>query len=264
MIKPPIKNAIITAAGKGERMRPLTNDGCKPMVMVAGQPIIGHVLDRLIDAGVTYVAVNTHYKPDSLIAYLQQYAITHPGLTIKTLHEDELLDTGGGIKNLLRIMPEPDQPFYVISGDSYWEDSAAGSVLTLMADSFDPTQSDIMLLLKKLKDMHPTAGSPDYDIDEKLGKPSRSMAKTGSYAWTSVRIIKNHAVFDNTPQGAFSFLTLMDRAEKAGRLQGLLHEGAWHHFSTPADVAAINNLTALQKKTVTEEPPQRRAPAIGS
>ena len=255
----PIEHAFITAAGLGERMRPLTDNCCKPMVEIGGKPIIGYVLDRLVAAGIKYVGVNTFYKPESLETYLQQYETAHPGLTIAPIREDVLLNTGGGIKNGLGTMP--DAPFFVISGDSFWEDADAGAALSLMAQQFDPAKADIMLLLKDLKDMHPTEGSPDYNIDN-TGKISRSLDKTGAYAWTSIRIIKNHAVFDNTPDTPFSFLTLMDRAEAAGKLQGMLHTGQWHHFSTPADVAAVNLHLVTQKKTANDEPLLMRPPSI--
>lgn len=255
-----IKNAIITAAGLGTRMHPLTADRCKPMIEVDGKPIIGHVLDRLVAAGVTHVGINTHYKPDGLKDYLQDYMAANPGLSIRTLHEDVLLDTGGGIKNLLQVMPDPDQPLFVVSGDSYWEDSAQGSALQLMADGFDPARSDIVLLLKKLADMSPTAGSADYHIDNQ-GNLTRSPDQTGPYAWTSIRIIKNHSLFDNTPDTPFTFRILMDQAQNAGRLQGRIHDGQWHHFSTPADVAAVNNLISAQKKTLAPAPNPVASPA---
>lgn len=253
-----IKNAIITAAGLGTRMQPLTADRCKPMVEVDSKPIIGHVLDRLIAAGVTHVGVNTHYKPDGLNDYLRDYAAAHHSLNIKTVHENILLDTGGGIKNLLPVMPDPDQPLFIVSGDSYWEDGQYGSALQQMADAFDPDRSDIMLLLKKLTDMTPTTGSADYHADNQ-GNLTRSLDQTGAYAWTSVRIIKNHALFDNTPDTPFSFRTLMDQAQAAGRLQGMPHSGQWHHFSTPADIAAVNDMIAAQKKTLAPAPPANPA-----
>lgn len=249
-----IKNAIITAAGLGTRMHPLTADRCKPMVEVDGKPIIGHVLDRLVAAGVTHVGVNTHYKPEGLNAYLRDYAAAHPDLSIRTLHEDVLRDTGGGIKNLLAVMPDPDQPLFVVSGDSYWEDSAQGSALQRMAAQFDPAKSDIMLLLKELKDMSPTVGSADYHIDNQ-GNLTRSLDQTGPYAWTSIRIIKNHSLFENTPDTPFTFRILLDQAQAAGRLQGMVHDGPWHHFSTPADIAAVNNMTTAQKKTLATPAP---------
>lgn len=262
-----IKNAVITAAGKGERMRPLTDNLPKPMVVVDGQPIIGHVLDRLVAAGVTNVVVNTHYKPEALIAYLQQYEAAHPGLTITTLHEDVLLDTGGGIKNCLTLMPS-DQPILIVSGDSYWEDSDGGPTLDLMQQRFDSAQMDMLFLLKSIWEMHPTTALGDYSIDND-GRINRALDKKGEYAWTSIRIIKNKSLFDNTPDGPFSFLGVMDNTEKAGRLYGMLHGGHWHHFTTPADVTTVNNLMAMrrdhevkmqalldaQKKTLTEPAP---------
>lgn len=251
MTAKPITNAIITAAGKGERMRPLTDNICKPMVVVDGQPIIGHVLDRLVASGVNNVVINTHYKPESLLAFLQQYETSHPGLKISTLHEDVLLDTGGGIKNCMTLLPA-DEPVIVVSGDSYWEDSDWGPALSLMQQRFDPAKMDMILLVKDVLEMHPTAALGDYDIDEN-GVLTRSLDKKGMYAWTSIRIIKNNSIFDGTPEGPFSFLPLMDKAQAAGRLHGMAHGGHWHHFTTPADVAAVNNMNALQQQATTAQ-----------
>lgn len=240
----PIEHAFITAAGRGERMRPLTDDRPKPMVEVNGQPIIGHVLDRLVAAGVRYVGVNTFYKPEPLEDYLQQYAARHPGLTITIVRESELLDTGGGIKNGLPTMP--NAPFFVVSGDSYWEDAPGTCTLTMMTQEWDSQNMDMLLLLKKLDEMYPTHGSADYNIDNQ-GKITRSLNLTGMYAWTSVRIIKNKSVFDSTPDTPFSFRILMDRAQQNGCLYGHILKGDWHHFSTPADVDSVNRMTARPK-----------------
>lgn len=240
----PIQHAFITAAGRGERMRPLTDLRPKPLVEVNGQPIIGHVLDRLVAAGVHTVGVNTFYKPEPLEDYLQQYAARHPGLTITIIRENELLDTGGGIKNGLKTMP--DSPFFVVSGDSYWVDAPGTCTLSLLAQHWDSHKMDMLLLLKKLSEMYPTRGSADYDIDQQ-GKLMRSHNLTGLYAWTSVRIIKNKSLFDNTPDAPFSFRMLMDQAEQAGRLYGQILKGDWHHFSTPTDIDLVNQLCIRQK-----------------
>ncbi|QQG36272.1 MAG: NTP transferase domain-containing protein [Micavibrio aeruginosavorus] len=243
----PIEHAFITAAGRGERMRPLTDDRPKPLVEVNGQPIIGHVLDRLVAAGVRYVGVNTFYRPEPLEDYLQQYAVRHPGLTITIVRESELLDTGGGIKNGLGTMP--NAPFFVVSGDSYWEDAPGTCTLKMMAQTWDSQNMDMLLLLKKLDEMHPTRGSADYDIDSQ-GKLTRSLNLTGAYAWTSVRIIKNKTIFNNTPDTPFSFRLLMDRAQQAGRLYGHILKDDWHHFSTKADVDSVNQMTARPKMSL--------------
>lgn len=234
-----IDHAFITAAGRGERMKPLTDECCKPMVLVQGKPIIGHVLDRLWAAGVRHIGVNSFYKPEGLESYLQHYQAEHAGLHITVMRETTLLDTGGGIKNGLASMP--DKPFFIVSGDSYWEDNPGTSALTAMAQKFDAQRMDMLFLLRARSKMTVTAGAGDYDI-EPDGKIVRSLDQSGQYVWTSVRIIKNKALFNGSPEGPFSFRLLMDEAQHKNRLYGHIHEGEWHHFSTAADVEAVNNL----------------------
>lgn len=239
-----IEHAFITAAGWGKRMLPLTEDRPKPMVEAAGQPIIGHVLDRLVAARVKHIVVNLFYKPEMLQHFLQQYEAAHPGLTIVTVKEETLLDTGGGIRNGLDTLP--DGPFYIVSGDSFWEDSGAVPALAQLAREWDGDKMDMLLLLQPLKDMYPTAGTGDYHMDE-AGKLKRAGDKSGAYAWTSVRIIKNKRLFDGTPEGPFSFLDLMDAAQSAGKLYGRILNGQWHHLTSPGDVRAVNAYFADRK-----------------
>lgn len=232
-----IEHAFITAAGWGRRMLPLTDNIPKPMVVVAGQPIIGHVLDRLVRAGVKHVVVNLFYKPEPLQQFLRDYEAAHPEVKIVTIREKTLLDTGGGIRNGLATLP--DRPFYVVSGDSFWEDGASGPALLRMAQQWNGDTMDMLLLLQELGTMRPTAGTGDYDIDQQ-GKIHRSLAQKGLYAWTSVRIIKNKSLFEGMPEGPFSFRDMLDAAEARGRLYGTIHDGQWHHLTTPADVGTVD------------------------
>lgn len=245
MNQPPIiEHAFITAAGWGKRMLPLTEDRPKPMVEAAGKPIIAHVLDRLVATGVKHIVINLFYKPEILQQFLQQYEAAHPGLTIVTVKEETLLDTGGGIRNGLDTLP--DGPFYIVSGDSFWEDSGPIPALAQLAREWDGEKMDMLLLLQTLKDMYPTAGTGDYHMDT-AGKLKRAGDKSGAYAWTSVRIIKNKRLFDGTPEGPFSFLDLMDAAQSAGKLYGTILKGQWHHLTSPDDVRAVNAYFASSK-----------------
>jgi MurNAc alpha-1-phosphate uridylyltransferase len=227
-----IDHAFILAAGKGTRLRPYTDNCPKPLVPAGGQPIIDHVLDRLEEGGVTHVTVNLHYMADMLEAHLRRRG--HPAVTFS--REAELLETGGGVRNALDTMGAG--PFFVVSGDSFWIDDPGRRALARLAAFWDPGKMDLLLLMQPLSRMILTEGRGDYDILPD-GRAVRSRDKTGACMWTSVRLCAP-SLFDGTPETPFSFLELMDRAESRGRLYGLVHEGDWHHISTPADLERVN------------------------
>jgi len=112
--------AFILAAGFGTRLRPYTDHCPKPMVEVAGRSLIWRTLDKLRAAGVCDVVVNTHYMADILAQHMADYMAMYADVRIQISHEDEILDTGGGVKNALSYFRD-DQPFYVIAGDALWD-----------------------------------------------------------------------------------------------------------------------------------------------
>ena len=234
-------HAFILAAGMGKRLRPYTDSIPKPMVAVGGRPIIDRTIDKLIEAGVTHVTINTHYMADILEAHLSK----RKDIEITFSREETLLDTGGGIKNALKTMGE--EPFYVIAGDAVWTDGPSGSALSRLAEAWNAAKMDIITLLQPVSAMTLTDGIGDFDMDEN-GRTIRRPDKTGSYMWTNIRI-NAPEIFRNAPNGAFSFLELMDRAEAAGRFYALPHDGQWHHISTPAELERVNeSLNALKRQ----------------
>jgi GTP:adenosylcobinamide-phosphate guanylyltransferase len=122
--------AMILAAGMGKRMRPLTDTVPKPMVPLAGKPLIGHVVDRFVAAGVTRIVVNLHYRGEQIRAYLD----AEDRAEIVFSEESDLLETGGGIQN---AMPElGTQPFYVANADAFWLNGFEDT-LHRLADAWD-------------------------------------------------------------------------------------------------------------------------------
>lgn len=233
-----ITKAFILGAGLGTRMRPLTDHIPKPMVEVGGESLIKRALRQLADHGVGDITINTHYKAPALRAHLADYE------GIYWSHEDVLLNTGGGIAQTLPHFAGED--FFVIAGDSYWIDTPPKTALQRLEEHWNPATMDMLLLLEPVSRMNLTTGVGDYTFTGPpgFGPISRSHSQTGTHMFTSLRI--NAArIFENTPEGAFSYLTLMDRAEEQGRLFGLEHDGLWHHLSTPEDVKAVNE--ALNK-----------------
>lgn len=232
-IKSLIDTAFILAAGYGTRMMPLTENKPKPMVEIHEKPMIGHCIEKLQSVGVDKICINTFYQAHVLEEY-----VTHlPLPTITISREKELLDTGGGLKNGLKHIKNQD--FFIINGDSYWEDDPENPALQSLANAWDPKKMDILILLQDIKTMSLTKPVGDYDLDDQ-GRAIRSLDKTGQYMFTSLRI-NARRILDNCPDSAFSYLDLLDKSEHEGRLYGLIHQGAWHHISTPEDVSAINS-----------------------
>lgn len=226
------ENAFILAAGKGTRMKPHTDTKPKPMVELAGRPLIDHTIDALIAAGVKNIVVNLHYFGNQLENHLKQ----RTDVNISFSKEPALLDTGGGVRKAARMLG--DDPFFVLSGDGFWTEGPDSKALERMAESWDPDKMDILILLQKAGDMELTAGVGDYTLD-KDGRATRSSDKSGDYMFTSIRIMRPE-ILRGSPEGAFSYLDLLDRAQEEGRLYGLVHDGHWHHISTPADLEKVD------------------------
>ncbi len=233
-------HAFILAAGKGTRLRPYTDQRPKPMVPVNGRPILDYTIEKLKIDGITNITINLNYLGDSILNYYKNHS--HPKITFSK--EESLLDTGGGVKYALHTMNQ--EPFYIINGDALWTDGDKKTTIQRLADQWDPTTMDILILLQPVENMTLTGGVGDYDIN-KHGQAVRSKDKTGKYMFGGIRIAKPK-IFDDSPIGAFSFLQLMDIAEENGRLFGLIHDGDWHHISTPADLERVNE--AMADKTV--------------
>src|SRR5882757_5659397 len=142
--------AMVLAAGLGLRMRPLTDHLPKPLVRVAGRPLLDHVLDKLAAAGVTEAVVNVHYLPDQIIDPVASR--THPRVTISD-ERDQVLGTGGAIVKALPLLGAA--PFFHVNADTMWIDGVRSN-LARLAETFDPDCMDILLL------MAPTTSSIGY------------------------------------------------------------------------------------------------------
>lgn len=229
MSKKPTR-AFILAAGKGTRLRPHTDTMPKPMVDIAGTSIIRRTIAKLAEAGVTEIVVNIHHLGDVLEAHLKDVKDARIILS----REEDLLETGGGIKKALHHFG--DEPFYIINGDALWDEGEIPA-LEKLAHSWND-KMDILLLLQPTQRMELTGAVGDYHLVE--GKARRAKDKSGDHMFAGIRIA-HPRIFDGSPDGAFSFLTLMDKAEEQRRLYGLAHSGHWYHISTPEDLQSVND-----------------------
>jgi N-acetyl-alpha-D-muramate 1-phosphate uridylyltransferase len=225
------RRAMVLAAGLGTRMRPLTDKIPKPLVPVAGKPLIDHVLDRLADAGVARAVVNVHYMAEQIEQHLAYR--TRPQIVISD-ERGLLLGTGGGVA---RALPQLGHaPFFHINSDTIWIDGVQPN-LARLAETFDPDTMDALLLLAPTAGSIGYAGRGDFAMapDGRLRKHAEQEIAPFVYAGAA---ILSPVLFSDAPPGEFSLTALFDRAAEAGRLHGLRLEGLWMHVGTPEAVAA--------------------------
>lgn len=223
-----IKSAMILAAGLGTRMRPITDTLPKPLVEVAGKPLIAYSLESLNRLGVSRVVVNVHYLSPMLIDWLSGW----PGPEIRISDETAgLLDSGGGVVHALPMLG-PD-PFLVLNADTFWLDEPGAECdnLASMSDRFDPESMDILLLTARLDQAtgHTGAGDFVYAADGRLARYKGEGAPV-IYAGA---IILHPRIFDGIAEAKFSINRSFDMAESAGRLFGAPLRGHWFTVGTP-------------------------------
>jgi MurNAc alpha-1-phosphate uridylyltransferase len=223
--------AMVLAAGLGVRMRPLTDHMPKPLVRVAGQPLLDHVLDKLAGAGVTEAVVNVHYLPDQIIQHTATR--TRPRIIISD-ERDVVLGTGGAVVKALPLLGK--DPFFHVNADTMWIDGVRPN-LTRLAEAFDPRRMDILLLMAPTTSSIGYSGRGDYAMlaDGALRKRREHQVVPFVYAGAA---IMSPSLFTGAPAGEFSLTRMFDRANEQERLFGLRLDGVWMHVGTPDAVQA--------------------------
>src|ERR1700686_5113303 len=223
--------AMVLAAGLGVRMRPLTDKMPKPLVPVAGRPLLDHVLDKLADAGVSEAVVNVHYLPDQIIEHTASRS--HPRVIISD-ERDQVLGTGGGVVKALPLLGP--SPFFLVNSDTMWIDGVRSN-LARLAEVFEPKRMDILLLMALTPSSIGYGGRGDYAMlpDGALRKRKEHQVVPFVYAGAA---IMSPSLFADVPTGEFSLTKMFDRANEQERLFGLRLDGVWMHVGTPDAVGA--------------------------
>jgi MurNAc alpha-1-phosphate uridylyltransferase len=218
------KSAMVLAAGLGTRLRPVTDHLPKPLVEIAGKALLDHAIDRLEAAGVERVVVNLHYKGEMIAARLAERQ--HPKIELS--REETPLETGGGVKNALSLL---DDAFFVVNSDILWLDGLTPA-LSRLARAFDAKKMDAVLLLQRTISAIGYEGRGDYFLDP-LGRPRRrGEREVAPYIFAGIQIL-HRRLFAGVDDAVFSLKRLYDRAEDAGRLGAIVHDGEWFHVGTP-------------------------------
>lgn len=212
--------AIVLAAGRGERMRPLTDELPKPLLEVGGKPLIRYHLEALARAGIEEVVINLAWLGCRLREALGERAA---GLPIRYSDEGPVaLETGGGIFRALEWLGPG--PFLVVNGDIWTDYDFARLALD--------ERSLARIVLVPNPPQHPRGdfGFDGRNVDEST--PER-------YTYSGIGLYRPE-FFAGCAPGRFPLLPLLRRAIAAGRLRGEVHRGRWYDIGTPERLAALD------------------------
>jgi MurNAc alpha-1-phosphate uridylyltransferase len=205
---------MVFAAGKGTRMAPLTDTVPKPLIPVAGRPLLDRALELARQAGTGPVVVNIHH----LGGQIRDHIGTQAAISDET---ELLLDTGGGLAKALPLLGAG--PVITMNPDVIWTGSNPISAL-LAAWRED---MDALLMLVPLARAHGRRGGGDFS----LGVDSRLIRK-GDLVYGGAQIIRPDRLED-IPGTVFSLNLLWDRLIADGRAHGLVHDGEWCDVGRP-------------------------------
>ncbi|MBQ4838796.1 N-acetylmuramate alpha-1-phosphate uridylyltransferase MurU [Pseudoalteromonas luteoviolacea] len=222
--------AMILAAGRGQRMMPLTADMPKPLLEVGNKPLIEYHLERLKLAGITQVVINLAWQGEKIERYFGDGK--HLGLQIDYSYEpDGGLETAGGIVKAMPMLCEDHDTFIVINGDIFTDyDVHALSQLKLM-----PAEAHLVLVENP---SHNPAG--DFRL-------SHQPANEQTYTFSGIGLY-HRAFFDNLSVEKIPLGPMLRSGIEEGMVSCELYVGAWHDIGTPERLAEIN--AALEASNV--------------
>lgn len=214
--------AMLMAAGRGERMRPLTDACPKPLLEVAGKPLIAWHLERLAQAGVRDVVINLSWLGDMIAAALGDGS--RFGVRIAYSREPyPALEVGGGVHQALPLLG--DDPFLLVNGDVFTDIDF--TALRLAPDDL------AQLVLVPNPPQHQQG-------DFWLGPDGRVQPQGGERLTYSGVALLRPQFFAGASPGRFPLLPWLQRAREAGRLGGQRHDGLWLDVGTPERLAQLD------------------------
>ena len=217
--------AMIMAAGRGERLRPLTDTVPKPMLEVGGRPLIEHQLGWLVSAGIRDVVVNLHYLGDAIENHVGDGAAF--GARVRYSRESRLLETGGGIVNALPLLG--DAPFLVVNGDNWIE-------LDFAAADFSLAPRQLARLVVTPTPSFRSQG--DFDLD------GDTITRRGNgYVYCSVGV-HDPALFAGLRVHPFSLRDLWFEQLSRGTIGAIRYHGFWSDIGTPEQLDAVRRRVA--------------------
>ncbi len=225
--------AMILAAGRGERMRPLTDNCPKPLLDAAGKPLIEHHIERLAAAGISDIVINHAHLGHMIEDRFGDGA--RFGLQLRYSPENPALETAGGIARALPLLG--DKPFLVINGDVFCDLDLA--CLAQQGDTLDGEQVVAHLVLVSNPEHHPKG-------DFTLNHDCVSLDTDNRLTYSGIGLY-HPELFRGLPANQpIALGPLLRQAISQGRVRGQMHRGFWLDVGTPARLASLNHMLHQQ------------------
>lgn len=218
---------MLFAAGFGTRMKHLTADRPKPMVHVAGRPLIDHALALAQDIAPPVIVANLHYRPEPLLAHLTP-------LGVQTIIESpKILETGGGLRNALPLLGEG--PVITMNTDAIW---CGPNPLRLLLQAWDPARMDALLMGIPPERAQEHGGAGDFTL-----APDGKLSRGPGVVYGGVQILKTELLSQISDE-VFSLNIVWDRMLAQGRMHGIRYPGTWCDVGHPGGVTTAETLLA--------------------
>ncbi|MFN7039087.1 MAG: nucleotidyltransferase family protein [Alphaproteobacteria bacterium] len=238
-----IDQAMIMAAGMGKRMLPLTENLPKPMIEIRGKTLITHILEKLYFEGIKKIVINVHYLSELIIQHVKSLPFYHD-IEVIFSHEDELLESGGGIVKALPFFN--NKPFYRINSDIYWEDE---SLLYYINKNWENNNCDALLLAIEKNKFFGYDGKGDFDIIS--DKYVKILANELAYAFSGIgvfcpKLFEKLEIKKFTLFGDFIFKEKKNSENILHNINALKYENRIFHIGTVENLKEADKLLKLE------------------
>lgn len=220
---------LILAAGLGTRMQPLSLARPKPLIEVAGRPLLAHALAPAREIGAAPIAVNAHYRTDQIAAHLANA----PDVTLLD-EQPKILDAGGAVKNARRVLGPG--AMLTLNSDAVW---AGPNPLALLTAAWEPDRHGALLLLVERGRAVGRQGGGDFALDA-AGRLSRD---AGGLVYTGAQILGPGQGLAPA-EDIFSMWRIWTPLIDTGQLYGLRYPGRWADVGHPAGIGLAEGMLA--------------------
>ena len=226
-----IKKAMILGAGFGKRMLPLTEKTPKPLIKIGLKNLLERSIELLMKIGIDEIVINTHYLSQEIDNFLKN---KNYQISISTIQEKVLLDTGGGILNATKNFK--NEPFFVLNPDTIWTKNYIEE-LKILENSYLKNKKPILLLVDKINS-HDKSFKGDFNLME---NNCVIREVSNQYIFTGAQII-NRSIFETISEKVFSMNLVWDRMVEEKKLLGQESSQTFFHINNFKVYEQLNKL----------------------